>query len=436
MEMPNHWRPLLNNIHYVQKLIEDNIIKDKIYKCSFSEEELQKYDKLFKELVVSEMNKMISLQDTYSNSFKYIIKKDIINQLINQLFLMTCPQILKYNLIVQQFYFLYILSILFYRYNEQELQLPLSEFIKRIYFPNILSLCSKYFIQSRRLLFKLIKKIYNEIKDDNIYNTSYLLYKENENNIKNNILQLFLINILPKFNPFDFENLEDFYTILFKRIFFFYLKSKKINSSSLQIQVLNTSDFLENQTERFKIYEDAIYLSQIQNICSKSTELNTIDLEFDRFKKIILPNEIQKLFLYKFVQSKNSTNITNKLNLFKLCSTNSPTLDKIKNKLPNIYRLLRSIHIMSHNTVFSEIDKNNMKTQFYNTLCRIFEKQFDVERISNILLTVSYNLTESLTTGEFIDMISLTQVEINNVKFVEQFCDFLVIMLSDTFDIK
>ena len=91
---------------------------------------------------------------------------------------------------------------------------------------------------------------------------------------------------------------------------------------------------------------------------------------------------------------------------------------------------------MSHNTVFSEIDKNNMKTQFYNTLCRIFEKQFDVERISNILLTVSYNLTESLTTGEFIDMISLTQVEINNVKFVEQFCDFLVIMLSDTFDIK
>ena len=165
---------------------------------------MQKYDKLFKELVVSEMNKMISLQDTYSNSFKYIIKKDIINQLINQLFLMTCPQILKYNLIVQQFYFLYILSILFYRYNEQELQLPLSEFIKRIYFPNILSLCSKYFIQSRRLLFKLIKKIYNEIKDDNIYNTSYLLYKENENNIKNNILQLFLINILPKINPFDF----------------------------------------------------------------------------------------------------------------------------------------------------------------------------------------------------------------------------------------
>ena len=113
MEMPNHWRPLLNNIHHVQKLIEDNIIKDKIYKCSFSEEELQKYDKLFKELVVSEMNKMISLQDTYYNSFKYIIKKDIINQLINQLFLMTCPQILKYNLIVQQFYYLYILYILF-----------------------------------------------------------------------------------------------------------------------------------------------------------------------------------------------------------------------------------------------------------------------------------------------------------------------------------
>ena len=434
--MPNHWRPLLNNIHYVQKLIEENIIKDKIYKCSFTEEELQKYDKLFKELVISEINKMIKLQDTYSNSFKYIIKKDIIDKLINELFLMNCPQILKYNLIVQQFFFLYILSILFYRYNEQELQLPLNEFIKRIYFPNILSLCSKYFVQSRRLLFKLIKKIYNEIKDDNIYSNSYLLYKENENNIKNNILQLFLTNILPKFNPFDFDNLEDFYTILFKRIFFFYLKSKKINSNSLQIQVLNTSDFLENQTERFKIYEDAIYLSQIQSICAKSTELNTIDLEFDRFKKIILPNEIQKLFLYKFAQSKNSTNISNKLNLFKLCSTNSPILDKIKNKLPNVYRLLRSIHIMSHNVIFSEIDKNNMKTQFYNTLCSIFQNQLDIERVSNILLTVSYNLTESLTTGEFIDMISLTPVEINNNKFVEQFCEFLLIMLSDTLDIN
>lgn len=426
----------MTNIHSIQKLIEDDILKDKIYKCSFSDSEFEKYDNLFKTLVINEINKLINLQDTYSNSFKYIIKKDIIDKLINELFLLNCPQILKFNLISQQFYFLYIISILFYRYNEQELKLPLNEFIKRIYFPNILSLCSKYFIQSRRLLFKLIKKIYNEIKDDNIFNTSYLLYKENENNIKNNILQLFLINILPKFNPFDFENLEDFYTILFKRIFFFYLKSKKINSNSLQIQILNTSDFLENQTERFKIYEDAIYLSQIQNICSKSTELNTIDLEFDKFKKIILPNEIQKLFLYKFAQSKNATNINNKLNLFKLCSTNSPILEKIKNKLPNIYRLLRSIHIMSHNSIFSEIDKNNMKMQFYNTLCSIFQKQFDIDRISNILLTVSCNLTESLTTGEFIDMISLTQVEINNPKFIDQFNKFLIIMLSDTLDIN
>ena len=99
METVNHWRPLLTNIHSIQKLIEDDILKDKIYKCSFSDSEFEKYDNLFKTLVINEINKLINLQDTYSNSFKYIIKKDIIDKLINELFLLNCPQILKFNLI-------------------------------------------------------------------------------------------------------------------------------------------------------------------------------------------------------------------------------------------------------------------------------------------------------------------------------------------------
>lgn len=427
---------ILINIHHLHNLIDDNIFSDKqetTYKCNFSQHELNVFDELFDNLFTSEIVKILNLQSMYSPSFKYVIKPSVVEEYIKQLYLLNCPKILKSNLTNQQFFLLYITCISFYRYNDRILKLKNHEFIHQIYFPNILAMCSKYFIQARRILFKLIKNIYIEFKDDLDSNFSYILYKENENNIKNNILQIFLTNVLPKFNPFDLENLEDFYTILFKRIFFFYLKTKTINDDILLLNSNTQDDILENQSERFRIYEDAIYLSQIQQICSESTELNTINLEFDKFKKIILPNEIQKLFLYKTPSSK-SNKIASRLNLFTICSTNSPLLNKIKNKLPNIYKLLRSIHIMTPNSLFSEADKMYMREQFYTTLILIFKDKFDINSISHILKNISDNLTDSLTSGEFIDMISLTQVEINGFRFIDQFKDFLKIILTDTLD--
>ena len=154
-------------IKYTQQLIEENIFERKretIYKHSFTETEMNQFDSMFDNIVGPELNKIIELQDAYSHGMKYSVKQDAITRFIEQLYLLNCPTILKVNLIEQQFYLLYLSSILFYRFNERYIKLPINEFIDRVYFPNIISICSKNFIQSRRIIFKIIKQLYLEIQ--------------------------------------------------------------------------------------------------------------------------------------------------------------------------------------------------------------------------------------------------------------------------------
>lgn len=432
------------NIKYTQQLIEENIFERKretIYKHSFTETEMNQFDSMFDNIVGPELNKIIELQDAYSHGMKYSVKQDVITRFIEQLYLLNCPTILKVNLIEQQFYLLYLSSILFYRFNERYIKLPINEFIDRVYFPNIISICSKNFIQSRRIIFKIIKQLYLEIKKNssNTIDVYYELYHDNENSIKNDIMQLFLTNILPKFNPMAIDNIEEFYTVLFRRIFFFYLKSKtlavkdvEINQSFLSSN--NSNSIFESQSERFKIYEEAIYLSQIQQICSTSTVINNINTEFDKIKNLILPNEIQKLFLYKILGNKNSL-LNQKVNLITMFTLNNTSVNSVKTKIPHVYRLLRSIHIMTPNSSFSEANKQYMREQFYGTLCSIFQHKIEINSIIPTLKTISENLVNSLTTGEYIDMISLTQIDITGQKFIDQFKEFLYLVLNNAFEV-
>lgn len=430
----------MNNLQYTQQLIEESIFerkKETIYKCDFADNLLNQYDTLFQNILGSEINRIIDLQSKYSKSMKYVIKSDIVKTFVEKLYMLSCPNILKGNLLAQQFFLLYIISILFYRYNDQYLKLPINEFINRIYYINIVSICSKHLIQSRKTTFKIIKQVYNEIKEkvtNTIDNTYTDFYKNNESIIKNDIIQLFLSNIVSKFNPLEIENLEDFYKVLIRRVFFFYLKSKSSIDpeliSDLINQQSNSLSALEPQSERFKIYEEAIYLAQIQQICNNSEKFNIIVNEFDKLKNILLPNEIQILLLNQDnIKSKNIL-VNYKLNLQSLLSANKYNIDYIKNKLPQVYKLLRSIHISSTNNTFTNINKQYMKDQFFISLCDNFKDKLDLNIISPILKNISDNLVDNLTIGEFIDMVTLVQIDINGLTFIEQFKEFLNLVLN------
>ena len=432
------------NIQFAQQMIEENIFerkKETIYNHNISKADIEKFDLIFDSILGPELEKIIQLQDTYSHGMKYAIKTDTVKLFIEQLYINNCPTIFKANLIEQQFFLLYLMSVLFYRYNERKLGLPLSEFINRIYFTNIITVCSKHFVQSRRVLFKIIKQLYSEVKRDstNAIDAYYELYHDNENSIKNDIMQLFLTNILPKFNPLLLENLEEFYTIIFRRIFFFYLKSKTIAIKDVKINQnildpTSASNIFEAQSERFKIYEEAIYLAQIQQICSDSPTVNNINVEFDKIKNLILPNEIQKMFLFRTHANKNSL-LTQKINLLTMCTTTDYNIESIKNKIPHVYRLLRSIHIMTPNNSFTEGNKQYMKDQFFASLCINFQDKLDLSTITPILRNISDNLVNSLTIGEYIDMISLTQIDISGQKFIDQFKEFLNLILNNAFGV-
>ena len=427
----------MNKIKYTQKLIEENIFerkKETIYKHDFTDEMLLKYDKIFDTYLTPELEKIIQLQNTYSINMKYVIKSQNIKSYLEKLYIVNCPSILKVNLLEQQFFLLYVISISFYRFNERKLNWVIDDFINRIYLTNIIYIFSKHFVQSKKLILKLIKNIYKEIKESSLNNIDPEIFYTNEIKIKNDIIHLFLTNIAPKFNSLEIENIEDFYTVIFKRIFFFYLKSKTLLSIDVELdsQLMNQeepSNLLEPTSERYRIYEEAIYLAQIQEMCEHSTSFNELSLEFNKIKKILLPNEIQKLLFNQNSKSKSNL-LAYKVNFYKVQSFNDSKLQEIKKKLPLIYKLLRSIHIISSTSSFTNINKEYMKNQFYLFLLDLFKNQFNIDVISPIINNISTKLVESLTTGEFIDMITLSQIDINGSKFIDQFKQFLKLVIN------
>ena len=398
---------------------------------NFTEEQFIELDKMFNSYIGREIKKIIELQNKFKAIGQHTVSKDIFEEFIKKLYTFNCPNILKLNILERQCFLLYLIANLFYRYNDNVLKLDQNEFISRIYYVNILSLCSKFFSQARRLYYRILKKVYEEAqeKSKDIIEFYAQLYRADDVIIKNDIVYFFLIGILPKFNTLFVEDIEEFYSSIFKRIFYFYLKSKVSGLTKHEVDPsIIQGNSMASPSERYRIYEEALYLSQIQTMCSNSSAIYQISKQFDEMKGLIIPNEIQRLYLYAINENKGF--ITNqKLTILKM-HTELDHMTYIKNNLPIIYRLLRSIRISTEPTSFLENDIIQMKEVIYQTLYVKFKNIISDEDIVPIIQNITSNLVASLTTGGFIDMITLTSINLSGQKFIHQLKIFLELVLS------
>lgn len=423
----------MKKIDRIRKLVDSNIVEvdlEPIGEEILLTPEFESFDLLFEAMLGPEIERIINIQTSFKTANDgYIINRTVLQEFLDKLYSASCPKILRYNIVSQQSYILYLMCVLLYRYNERVLKMPLDDFINRLYFTNVLTICSKYLIQCRRLFYRLIKRIYLEISDKSkdIIDFYSQLYNADENTIKNDILYLFLVTLITKFNPLNIDNLEEFYAGIFRRVMFFYLKAKTSMMGNCELDPAILQDTNSVPSERYRIYEEALYLSYIQTMCTTSIAIQRINEQYQKMKQTILPNEIQRLYLFAVENGHQTTN--ERLTLIKI-QDKLDDMEHIRNKLPNIYRLLRSIHIVSDTPSILERDISNLQETIYKTLYFKFRNILDEKVLSPILRSITDNLVRSLTTGEFIDMISLTRVNLSGQKFVDQLRQFLEIVLS------
>jgi len=406
---------------------------DEVLYNNYSEYELQSLDIIFKNTIGQEILDILESkkQDQYFES-KIIANKSM-NEFYQRLFNASCPKILKFNVNIQQLYILHIFALSFIRFNKSVLQFDENEFIRDFLLPNIYYLCSKPLSLAKKVLYKIIKTCYTriEIESKNIIDFYSLLYKCDSEIIKNQILNIFFCFTLAKINPLDLINIENIYENIIYRLFFYYIKMKtsKIIDPNYSNSGFKDRNF-EIQSERYYIYEKAIYLSHIEHMCNSTDIAIQVSTHYDKIKNIILPNELQKLYL--LYQMKNVT-INDKVSLLRICD-NLENIEKFKTYIPLVYRVLRSIHV-DDKTIADEYDTQLIYTTVFNTLHKKFKSLISDDALIPFVEKVSTNLVKSLTVGKFIDMITLTEVNTSGTKFCSQlqkFLDLILVNIGET----
>jgi hypothetical protein len=390
---------------------------------------LDKLYEYFHETVGLQIKKSLELQKQFNSNTAYVVDKEVIKKFIDKAYNYSCPRILKLNITYQQCFIFYIVTHFLYRYNEQYLQLDSFNFLNNVYYNNILNMCSKYLIQSRRFYQRLIKRVYLELHDDvkQIGNTNWIKFLESNDDkmIKNDIFYFFLINIIHKFDPMVIENLETFFLLTFKQILYFYINSKieTIDSKILNYSYTDQSILNSALSNRYKIYEEALQMSNIQLLCNSSSFINQFNNQIDNIKGLIVPNEIQKMYIY--MTNNNNFSIHNEKNLLLKIYELIDEIEKIKGKLPLIHRLLKSIHIRSETTTFNSIDIQNIKNCTYRVLYNKFNNFLDEKIFLTVIDGISTNLAKSFSIGEFIDMFTMTKLDLSGPNFIHQLEIFL-----------
>jgi len=422
---------MMNLIEY-NDIINSTILNPNIANSTYTESDLIMYDDLFNSTIAVELERLFIIKNKYQAiGNKIVVNKSLI-PFFERVFTASCPRILKKISSEQQIYLLHIFGITLCRYNERKLNIENDKFIQNIFIPNLMTACAKSLINARRLIQKLIRKSYIiiENKSKDIIDFYVELHNQDINIVKHDIIYLFLRNIIIKFDPLSIDDIESFYQSIIQRMFFFYLKAKTSGDMDDDINYLYNDDRnVDIISSRCRIYEEALYLCQIQKMCNESTSAEQISKQYDRMKGIVISNEIQKLYLYSYSKQKYGEQ-QNKTVMIKTYES-LEELETFRYKVPIIYRLLRSIHVISETPTFSQSDIERIKNIIYIILYDKFKDVFADSIVMPIIKKISNNMVASLVEGEFIDMLTLTKIDISGTKFVQQLQIFLEIMLKN-----
>lgn len=327
------------------------------------------------------------------------------------------------------------------RYNDNVLKLTHIKFRARILFPYLVYILQQYVPDTRKFLQSIIRNVYNRIQQNskklvNVYVNSFYL---DQDVIKYNVLLEFLGNGLKKFNPLIIGNIDNFYKGVFNSIFHYYFRRKQdvtaIYSNFWNINNLITSSGTSN---RLSLYKEVLYNLQVDKYYKLSPMYIQLGLNYRIFKNVIINNEFQDIYMAAHIKSKQSifkldNNEFKLIRLYNNDIINEETLEKIK-KLPTIFKLLKCVHIANSKTKSYNdmiIKPELVKSVILDELMYPFKNVFSTGYLQPVLSRISENFVNLILSGEYINLMTLTSVRIEQISFIEQLKKFIRICLSE-----
>lgn len=326
-----------------------------------------------------------------------------------------------------------------YRYNNEFLNLTYQEYRSRVLYPNIVYMLVRILNHAHRFFQTTIRSVYSEIcrKSYGIIfshiNTFYL----DHDVIKNDVLYEFLGNGMKKFNPLDIKDITKFYKTSFRNVFSYYFrKEKRVNT--VYDSVWEIEQCLENLVSmpvRIGLYRDVLFDLQTRKFYDFSPTMTQLSYNFKIFKNVIINNEFQDVYFSSHRDSFILNNAEYKLiKFFNDDLSEGDVLEQIK-KLPTIYKLLKCVHIINPNSrPYNEmmIKPRVVKQAILEELMQPFKNMFSEEYIYVILDKVAENFTNTILSGEYINLFTLDNVKIEQITFIQQLRKFINICLMES----
>lgn len=376
-----------------------------------------------------------------SKSESIVIDSKMIDQYWEDLKRQYFLQLNTRTLTVRGLYLLYQTANALSSYNTNILKMSNIQFRSRILFPYLIYILQQHLPDSRKFLQATIRNVYDRIKRGseklvNVYVNSFYL---DQDVIKYNVLLEFLGNGFRKFDPLTVGNIDAFYRNMFGNIFHFYFMKKqdtsKIYTNFWDIEnILSTS----NSSTRLNLYKQVLYNLQVDKYYKTSPIYIQLGMNYRIFKNVIVNNEFQDVYMAACNKTKSIYKVTNpEYKLIKMYNAdliNEDTMEKIK-KLPTIFKLLKCVHIANpkskpYNDMM--IKPEVVKSVILDELSYPFKNVFSDGYLQPILTRISSNFVDLVLSGEYINLMTLTNVRIDQISFVEQLKKFVKICINET----
>jgi hypothetical protein len=349
-----------------------------------------------------------------------------IDKFINLTISHNSSKLCLYSIDIRQFYVLYVLTKRLFEYSLDNKDML---FFDNVCYPNIINSISIYLNSCKRILGSLVKTCYKDIcnKSRNIVDFYLLISNSESIIIQNDILLIFLKEFFVLNSPLELKDFKNYYSSVLKYLYYSYLKNR---THCLIEEELDSTILMEEEdmmtTSRYKIYEGGVRLSQIQYICTGSQTLSVISKNYENIRNNIINNELQKIYFHVIEKDHvtDSKQLVMRSNL-----DNIQSLNKLREKLPLIYRLLRSVRVRGE-SFFSEKDKKLIHDSIYTVLYIKLKEKLDEPKAKYLATNISLNLSRSLINGRYVDPYSMESVNISCLTFVNQLKSFLKLIVE------
>jgi len=343
--------------------------------------------------------------------------------------------------LVQELQILHHTARAMFKYNDEVLNLSYHQFRSHFYFPNIVYFLIRFLPNIREFFQKNIKTTYYYIRKKNpklIFIFENAVYTDPDV-IKTDILYSFLGNAVRKINPLDVKNINSFYKQVFLNYFLYYFREEQ-NSKVVDVW---GADFNAMETKcaptRDSVYREVLINLQVEKYRDISLTMRQLHYNFNIFKNVIMNNEFQTIFLTsQYTESKDFYNVENSqykiLSFYNQMLEDKDFLGELK-RLPLIYRLLKSVHLVTKNTQnrVTTIRPEIIKSAIVEELSLPFKNMLRSDStVVVILQKIAENFVDSILDGEYISLQTLAPIKIDQLSFVLQLRKFIKLCLNTT----